>query len=403
MLDLGIILTLASPYTVALIIPLVLWTSLKNEYRVYLTPYNFGLLGLFIWAGISGVLNRSWVSLFGSGIFLAYLLVNIYFQNRFNDTPTIETFLKKLHKYSLIPAAFGIMERMVSLFVDITWISRFFWSPTYIPDKAAYRIYSTFGNPNVAGDWFALLALISVYFLENAPYKKKGFYAFAMGIFIAALLFTGSKGSIIGLIIGLTIYAFFSNKKKTKWVIGLTILAIIGATFVLPEIHRASNYRNALWLKSLKLYKDHPLFGVGLMGIYERTGEIHSHNIWISFLGMLGVGGFGLYLGMKIYLYNGLIKIKRMGCRLLPLLAAIQALIAGHGMVDFTMISPQGGLLFIATSGLIAGLICPSEKYKSFPMKTPVLPAYKDLRIPQEIYQQINAGHRNTAVKPVNK
>lgn len=394
MLDLGIILTLASPYTVALIIPLVLWTLLKNEYRVYLTPYNFGLVGLFIWAGISGVINRSWLSLFASGIFLVYLCVTIYFQNRFNDTPTIETFLRKLHKYALIPAAFGIGEKVVSLFIDITWISRFFWSPTYVPDKAAYRIYSTFGNPNVAGDWFALLALISVYFLENSPYKKKGFYAFAMGLFITALLFTGSKGAIMGLIIGLLVYAVFSKKKKTKWVIGMTIIAIVAATFVLPEIHRASNYRNALWLKSLKLYKENALFGVGLLGIYEHTGEIHSHNIWISFLGMLGVVGFGLYLGMKLYLYNGLLKIKAMGCKLLPLLAAVQALVVGHGTVDFTILTPQGGLMFIAASGLISGLILPLESYKSFPLKVPPVPAYKDLRIPQEIYQHIVSSDR---------
>ena len=395
MLDLGIILTLASPYTVALIVPMVLWQILKNEYRVYATPYNLSLVGLFIWAGISGVMNRSWISLFASGVLAVYLLINIYFQNHFDEAPRIEHFLRRLQKFSLIAAGFGIAEKLVSLFVDMTWISRFFWSPTYIPSKEAYRIYSTFGNPNVAGDWFALLTLISVYFLEQSTYKKKGFYALSMGVFITALLFTGSKGSIIGLIIGLVIFAIFSKKKKTKWVIGLTIVAIIGCAFILPEINRPSNYRNALWLKSLLLYKNHPLYGVGLLGIFERTGEIHSHNIWISLLGMLGIVGFGLYIGMKLYLYNSLLKLREVGCRLVPLLAAIQALVVGHGMVDFTVMTPQGGLMFIAASGLICGLVKPYEQYKSFPARLPKLPVYGEVPNSYELYQKIKTdSHR---------
>ena len=108
MLDLGIVLTLASPYTVALIVPLVLWQIIKNEYRVYVTPYNMSLVGLFIWAGISGVMNRSWLSLFASAVLLVYLLINIYFQNHFDEVPKIEHFLRRLHKFSLIAAGFGI-------------------------------------------------------------------------------------------------------------------------------------------------------------------------------------------------------------------------------------------------------------------------------------------------------
>lgn len=301
----------------------------------------------------------------------------------------IEAFLRKLHKFSLIAAGLGIAEKLASLFADMTWMSNFFWSPTYIPSKEAYRIYSTFGNPNVAGDWFALLTLISVYFLEQSPYKKKGFYAAAMGVFLTALLFTGSKGSIIGLVGGLIIFAIFSKKSKTKWVVGFTIAAIIAAGIFLPELNRPSNYRNAIWLKSLMLYKTHPMFGVGLLGIFDRTGEIHSHNVWISLLGMLGIGGFGLYLGMKLYLYNALLKLKAVGCRLLPLLGAIQALVVAHGMVDFTLMTPQGGIMFIAASGIISGLVRPYEQYRSIPLKVPSIPSYENLPNSYELYQKI--------------
>jgi O-antigen ligase len=212
-----------------------------------------------------------------------------------------------------------------------------------------------------------------------------------MGIFITALLFTGSKGSIMGLIGGLIVFAFFSKKSKTKWVVGFTILAIVAAGFLLPELNRPSNYRNAIWIKSLLLYKNHPMFGVGLIGIYDRIGEIHSHNIWISLLGMLGIAGFGLYLGMKLYLYNGLLKLKAAGCKLLPFLGAVQALVVAHGMVDFTLMTPQGGIMFIGASGLICALLKPYEQYKSVPLKVPSIPSYSELPNSYELYQKIKA------------
>lgn len=389
MMDLGIVFALASPYTVALVVPMLLWAGFKNKYKVYFTPLNLCLLGLFIWAGISGIQNRSWFSLFGSAAILVYLIISVFFQNYFSEGSQIEFFLRKIHKFSLITAGFGLLEKLSSLFVDMTWVSHFFWSPTYIPSKEAYRIYSTFGNPNVAGDWFALLALISVYFLEQSPYKKKGFYAFSMFVYIAVLLFTGSKGSVIGLIGGLIVFAVFSKKKKTKWVIGLTVVAIIGVMFFLPELNRPSNYRNALWIKSMMLYKNHAITGVGLFGIFDRTGEIHAHNIWISILAMFGIVGFGLFIGMKLYLYNSLLKLKEVGCTLMPLLASVQALIFAHGLVDFTIMTPQGGLMFIAAGGLITALMKPHETYGFITMEIPQIPNYSDLPMPHALYQAI--------------
>lgn len=362
-MELGIVLSLASPYTVALIIPLMMWFAFKNKYRVYMTPYNLCILGLFIWAGISGIRNRSWFSLFASGGFFVYFFVNVFFQNYFEEPEKMTQFLKKLHKYALITAFFGIAEKAVSLFVDMTWVSRLFWSPTYIPSKTMYRIYSTFGNPNVAGDWFALLTLISVYYLERASNAKKSFYLFSTFLFSAAMLFTGSKGSIMGFAAGLVVLALFSEKKKTKWVVGFMIISVFALSMFMPELNRPSNYRNALWLKSLMLYKHHPLYGVGMLGIFERTGEIHSHNIWISVLSMLGIVGFGLYLGMKLYIVNALIKLREVKNAFMPLMAGIQALISAHGLVDFTVMSPQGGILFFGAAGLVCALMTPHEKY----------------------------------------
>lgn len=70
----------------------------------------------------------------------------------------------------------------------------------------------------------------------------------------------------------------------------------------------------------------------------------------------LGTVGLLIYVYMKINLFRDLQMLYSQKCRMVPMLAGIQTVIIGHGFVDFTMIAPQTGLLFIASSALINAL-----------------------------------------------
>ena len=93
-----------------------------------------------------------------------------------------------------------------------------------------------------------------------------------------------------------------------------------------------------------------------MKGYYYAT-LYHGHNIWITIMTTLGVVGLFIYTYMKINLFRDLKILHAQNCRLVPMLAGIQAVIIGHGLVDFTMIAPQTGLLFIASSAIINALI----------------------------------------------
>jgi hypothetical protein len=43
-------------------------------------------------------------------------------------------------------------------------------------------------------------------------------------------------------------------------------------------------------------------------------------------------------------------------CRLTPLLGGLLAIILGQGIIDFTIMNPQGGIIFFGSSALISGL-----------------------------------------------
>jgi O-antigen ligase len=112
------------------------------------------------------------------------------------------------------------------------------------------------------------------------------------------------------------------------------------------------------------MFKVKPLTGWGLLGVYfadpklylYHTREFHAHNIWITVLATMGVVGLGIYGYMRYNLYKTLKMLWDSKCRLVPLLLAIQAMVIGHGVVDFTVITPQGGIIFFGCSALTYAL-----------------------------------------------
>lgn len=95
------------------------------------------------------------------------------------------------------------------------------------------------------------------------------------------------------------------------------------------------------------------LFGKRCILFHKGTP---CHNLWLTIAATLGIVGLLIYLYMKHYLYESIILLLKNKCSLAPLLAGIQAVIIGHGLVDFTIMAPQGGIIFIICSAIISAL-----------------------------------------------
>lgn len=359
MISLGVFLVVLSPYTALL--P-VLYTAIlvyKNRYAVLQnpavlkSPWNIGLFFVFMWSAAVGFVNLDKLSLAASFVILGYLLLSIYLQMFCNTESRVERLMKSVLKFSLFSAVLGLAEKAASLFYDMSWISRFFWSPTYIPDPDAHRIYSTFGNPNVTGAWFAAMVLVSYFFFEKETGRKKTLFLLSAVLFAVVMAFTGSRGAVLGLVSGFIVYACFRKDQGSLVPLGLMFGLVVGLTFVIPEISHPLNSREAIWDICKEMFQQKPISGWGLLGIYRYSGEIHGHNIWFTVAATLGSVGLTAYFFLKYHLIRSLKFLHSNGCSLTPLLAAIQALIIGHGLVDFIILVPQGGLLFFVTSGLI--------------------------------------------------
>lgn len=360
-----IALILFSPFTAWIPAIGAAMAAYRKKMTIWLTPMNVGIILLFNWALLTGIYNHSLREILVSFGILIYLGWTIFLQNNLTRTHQVEALLEKVWRLGLIAAALGLAEKFLSFFMDLSVISEIFWSPTYIPTRTAYRIYSTFGNPNVAGDWFAALFLIGLFWISHSTGEKRRTYITGSLLYLLATLLTGSKGAVLGLELGLIAYGLFSSSRLGRVSALVSSAGLLILALVMPEVNHLTNSRSALWLEAINLIQFKPVFGWGLLGFFRQTGEIHAHNLWLSVTVMLGAGGLivtSIILSHSLHLA---FVLKKAGNHLAPLLTGLLVLMLGHSLFDFTIMTPQGGMLFFSIAGIMSALALEHEFYYS--------------------------------------
>lgn len=368
-----------SPYTAFLPMIYLGFRILQKREMVYKNPWNIGLMFMFAWSLGVGAANDNQISSAASVAILLYLFLSIYIQNYYTDEKKIDKLLNTIVLFSTASAIIGILEKLTSIYYDTIWWGNLLGIPSYIYYKEGYRIFSTFGNPNVAGAWFAAMVLVCFYFFEKSLKTKRILYGAALCLFTIVLILTGSRGAGLGLEFGLIVYAYIKQKRESIIQLAIVFLIIGVFMFIIPELFPASNAitssmnhevghsvsnRRAIWLACLEMFKSKPVTGWGLLGIFFAGSDIfhyynrqpHGHNIWITIATTLGIVGLCAYVYMHHYIIDRIKLLYNKGCTLSPLFAGIQALVIGHGLVDFTIMTPQGGIIFFGCSALISSL-----------------------------------------------
>lgn len=355
-MQIALLFVIISPFTAYL--PLIYMTYKwgVGKRQAQWSPPEISLMLVFLMSFISALVNQSLPSLVGSFGLLFFAGAASYFRQAFTEEEKVQNLLLRLWPIAAMAGIFGLLEKALSYVMDLTWFGSLFWSPNYVPNAENYRIYASFGNPNVAGTWFAWLLLLSIYLWETDVTKRKR-YVGGMVIFSLAVIATGSRGATIAMLASLVVYGFISQNVKLR----RALLALMGILVVLailsPQVNHLVNNRTVWWVDSIHYILERPFTGWGIWGVMETIGNIHSHNTWLSILFFFGIPGLLVYMYWKIYLYKGLIRLHASGSKLAVLLIASQAYFVVHGMVDFTWMTPQGGALFFGLCGVTAGLM----------------------------------------------
>jgi O-antigen ligase len=191
---------------------------------------------------------------------------------------------------------------------------------------------SWFGDENDLA--FALNTAIGVgffLFLETREFKRKLWIAAMLGLMVATVVVSFSRGGLLGLA-AVTAYTFVTAKNARKTILAL---ALIGAVAVLATasdewkaemgtIKTASaaedtgGMRLYFWGIGWKMFKDHPITGVGSDNFGHVAPRYHdperyrtnmwrrvAHSLYITLMAEQGLVGIFIYCGMFLAFRRG--------------------------------------------------------------------------------------------------
>ncbi len=215
--------------------------------------------------------------------------------------------------------------------------------PDLLLNQGSLRVASSLGNSIYVGGYGLFLTAVScLLLLKEKTIGRKIVYALAGVLALLGLVFSGTRGSMLGLVAGImygvTVYSFvlkeYPRVRHTLWISGGVLVALV----VLLFFNRDSNFvhrvvildrtfntslnelvggpRIIAWKIALESFKDHPLFGWGPNNFfyafnqhynprslefgYSETWFDNAHNILVNTLAVQGVIGLVTYIAIFV-------------------------------------------------------------------------------------------------------
>lgn len=178
------------------------------------------------------------------------------------------------------------------------------------------RYHGTFGNPNFAGGYMAML-FAYILFAKGNTHKMYWFKPLIVLLCGIAIILTDSRSAILAVVISTVLYYFNIIKKMQGWVrIALLIaICIISSSFIFLTIDqallekRSSEWENRsiIWKEGVTLFMNKPFLGYGQENVQLIfPANLHfsvdnMHNIFLEYAlssGVIGVISFGLLVSL---------------------------------------------------------------------------------------------------------
>ncbi|WP_027416528.1 O-antigen ligase family protein [Aneurinibacillus terranovensis] len=363
-------LIIVSPYLAFLPMIYLLYYFFKRGELTLRNEWTKGLLFLFLWSFLVGLMNNQGFYVLTSLVILGYLFVSIYIHSAYRKTEDVERLFLSLFWLSLGSAFLGLLEHWNIITYSPAWWKYFLGTRSIVDITESQRISGTFNNPNLAGTWYAAMIMIGFYFFRRVSGMRKFAYVGAVALYIFVLMMTESRAAVIGLFLGFVIYAYFAGHKKKMLMLMFILLSGTALMLNRPEwfprgdiLFSSIQDRQEIWKNCFNMFMMKPITGWGIMGIYFADSSVyhymrvfHAHNTLLTIATTLGMVGLLAFIWMEWSLLQGIRVLYQNQCRITPLLSGIKAMILGHGLFDFTIMSPQIGLLFVGCSALIGAL-----------------------------------------------
>lgn len=279
---------------------------------------------------------------------------------------------------AVITAFYGLYQYMFGDLYSQAWLDKEMF------EDIKMRVYSTFENPNVYGEYLilAIPIIAGLLWTEKGIFKKL-FWLGSLGVTMLALALTFSRGCWLGIILAIGLLAIMIDRRF----ILLGIVVLLFLPFVLPEsiINRflsignmgdsSTSYRVYIWMGTLAMLADYWFSGIGL-GItsfntiypiysYNDISAPHSHNLYLQLVVEFGIVGLIVFLGMLYNFYKEtIISIcKKKNILTSSLIAGVSGFML-QSMFDHTWYNYRVVLIFwiIIAFGLVSTKVSKSDE-----------------------------------------
>ena len=295
--------------------------SLKKDYRYLKIVYQYSLIPIVLLILNSIATQEFHFKSYTRDIFFAYtfftslLMIVLYAISKYG-WPKVLTFIKYITQALII--IYTLIQASVVFF-------------QFGPAGKS----GTTSNPHFLALYSAIFFFIAMYFFTTILSYKRYIFLIASIILLSLILYTSSRPIWIAMTINLFFIFSLTNKKKFFKFISIFILLQIILWHFNPFNYAGrsadlyKNIRNeervTIWEDTWQLQKNSTptqwIVGHGLNSFYEdfklvsRSRDIKDfrspHNSLLEFIYITGIVGFSLMLWLFYYMFNYLIKLRK--------------------------------------------------------------------------------------------
>ncbi len=255
---------------------------------------------------------------------------------------------------SIITVAFFVS--VYGLYQKLTGQAATTWQDSEMFENISGRIYATFGNPNVFGEYLLITIPITFAALVKTTNKnRKLMYFMSLALQLVCMILTYSRGCWIGIMLSMGLMLFMNGKKLLSvCILGIGLLPFIVPDAIIERLLSIGNtadsstsYRVYIWQGTINMLKDFWVTGIGIgeqafrsvYPIYSLNTIIapHSHNLYLHVICEMGIVGVIAFVGIIVNFFRNSASVSLKDKDLKPLMTALICGMLGYlvqGMFD---------------------------------------------------------------------
>ena len=239
-------------------------------------------------------------------VYVCFIFMYFIAKNTVRTEALLRSCASSLCASAALVAAIGIFQYFIG---DVSTA----WQDTSMFSGIPGRAVSSFGNPNVLGEYLILvLPVIFAFFITAKNIKEKGAYFFVFMLCSCCLIFTWSRGAWLGFTFAVILFILFKSHKFFAGIILLFPAIALGATFIFNQniIDRllsigntadsSTMYRLNIWRGVLKMFSEKGMLGIGIgeeafgsvfpkYAVAGTAAAPHTHSLYLQIISEMSI------------------------------------------------------------------------------------------------------------------